>query len=86
MIVLFLTLNSISSTLVGQEIIQGKHIKEGGVTPEDYLHYIIACLCHDIGYVKNVCRHDKPHKNLYATGDGTNMIALPYGSTDAALT
>jgi len=74
------------STLVGQEIIQGKHIREGGVSPEEYLHYIIACMCHDIGYVKGVCRADKPHKNQYATGVADKMVTLQEGSTDAALT
>ena len=41
--------------LVGQEILRGKHIREGGVSPEDWLHYLISLLCHDIGYVKGVC-------------------------------
>src|SRR5215469_12457381 len=46
------------STLVGQEILRGKHISEGGVTPRDWLHFIISLLCHDIGYVRGVCRGD----------------------------
>ncbi|MGL6139786.1 MAG: metal-dependent phosphohydrolase, partial [Planktothrix sp.] len=46
-------------TLVGQEILRGKHIREGGVTPQDWLHFIISLLCHDIGYVKGVCRQDQ---------------------------
>jgi hypothetical protein len=45
-------------TLVGQEILRGKHITEGGVTPRDWLHFIISLLCHDIGYVRGVCRGD----------------------------
>ena len=39
-------------TLVGQEILRGKHIREGGVTPRDWLHFISSLLCHDIGYVR----------------------------------
>src|SRR5262249_21744643 len=42
--------HTIMVTLVGQEIIRGKHISEGGVTPRDWLHFIISLLCHDIGY------------------------------------
>jgi hypothetical protein len=31
-------------TLVGQEILRGKHIREGGVTPRDWLHFISSCV------------------------------------------
>lgn len=78
--------HSILVTLVGQEILRGKHIKQGGVTPEDWLHFIISLLCHDIGYVKGVCRQDRDHERLYATGKDGNMVHLPSGSSDAALT
>jgi hypothetical protein len=44
--------HTIMVTLVGQEILHGKHISEGGVTPRDWLHFIISLLCHDIGYVR----------------------------------
>jgi hypothetical protein len=55
-------------SLVGQEILRGKHIREGGVSCEDWLHFIIALLCHDIGYIKGVCQQDKEDESLYATG------------------
>ena len=73
-------------TLVGQEILRGKHIREGGVTPYDWLHFMISLACHDIGYVKGVCRQDQENKRLYATGQNGEMVHLPQGSTDAALT
>ena len=41
--------HTIHVTLVGQEILKGKHIREGGVSSEDWLHCIISLLCHDIG-------------------------------------
>lgn len=72
--------------LVGQEILRGKQIREGKVSCEDWLHFIISTLCHDIGYVKGVCLGDKASENLYATGLNEMMICLPYGSTDASLT
>ena len=50
--------HTILVTLVGQEILRGKHIREGGVTPEDWLHFAVSLLCHDIGYVKGVCQAD----------------------------
>ncbi|MBZ8182972.1 MAG: metal-dependent phosphohydrolase [Oscillatoria sp. PMC 1051.18] len=72
-------------TLVGQEILRGKHIKVGGVSCEDWLHFHLSLLCHDIGYVRGVCRPDRPQENLYATGVGDVMISVPPGSTDASM-
>jgi len=78
--------HTIFVTLVGQEILRGKHIREGGVCCDDWLHSIISLLCHDIGYVKGVCRQDREAERLYATGIGDTMISLPPGATDASLT
>jgi hypothetical protein len=76
--------HTILVTLVGQEILHGKHIREGGITPEDWLHFTISHLCHDIGYVKGVCRDDRD--GHYATGRDSEAITLPEGATGAALT
>ncbi|MEM7725740.1 MAG: Npun_R2479 family HD domain-containing metalloprotein [Cyanobacteria bacterium P01_A01_bin.45] len=78
--------HSILVTLVGQEVLRGKHIREGGVSSEDWLHFMISLLCHDIGYVKGVCRQDIEATGLYATGNGSEMISLPEGASDASLT
>lgn len=78
--------HSMLVTLVGQEILRGRHIREGGVTSEDWLHFIISLVCHDIGYVKGVCRSDRDEERLYATGQDGEMIHVPIGATDAALT
>ncbi|MBR8836219.1 MAG: metal-dependent phosphohydrolase [Stigonema ocellatum SAG 48.90 = DSM 106950] len=78
--------HSILVTLVGQEILRGKHIREGGVSSEDWLHCIISLLCHDIGYVKGVCRQDREEESFYATGKDGNMVSLPSGASDASLT
>lgn len=77
--------HSILVTLVGQEILRGRHIREGGVSCEDWLHFIISLVSHDIGYVKGVCRQDRDAEKLYATGSG-EMISLPPGASDAGLT
>jgi hypothetical protein len=77
--------HTIYVTLVGQEILWGKHIREGGVSCEDWLHCIISLLCHDIGFVKGVCRKDRPSERKYAKGIDHLMITLPFGCTDASL-
>ena len=75
--------HTVMVTLVGQAILQGKHLLEGGVTPQDWLHVVMALLCHDIGYVRGVCRQDKGER--IATGIGNATTVLPPGSTDAAV-
>lgn len=78
--------HSILVALVGQEILRGRHIREGGVSCEDWLHCIISLVCHDIGYVKGVCRQDRDQERLYATGQDGEMVSLPRGASDASLT
>ena len=41
--------HTIMVTLVGQEILRGRHISVGGVTPHDWLHFIVSLLGRDIG-------------------------------------
>ena len=76
--------HTIMVTLVGQLILKGKHISEGGITPRDWMHYTMALLCHDIGYVRGVCQADRPGE--YATGIGDQTVKISDEGTDAALT
>jgi hypothetical protein len=76
--------HTIMVTSVAQAIIKGKHLCEGGVTPRDWLHFIMAVLFHDIGYVRGVCKDDKD--NLYATGVDDKMVEIPSTGTDVLLT
>ena len=76
--------HTILVTSVGQEVLRGKHIVEGGVTPENWLNFVIALLCHDIGYVRGVCRGDKDPD--FVVDEAGNTVRLPRGATDAALT
>ena len=56
----------------------------GGVlTPGDWLHFTVALLCHDIGYVRGVCRGDGGGR-FVIDGVGITMMP-PRGATDAAL-
>ena len=54
--------HTIMVTMVGLEIIRGKHLQEGYVGPDDGLNYLLALLCHDVGYVKGVCLKDQPDR------------------------
>ena len=70
-------------TLVGQEILRGRHISVGGVTPRDWLHFIVSLLCHDIGYVRGICRGDGD--GSYVTNLAGDKVTLPEGATDASM-
>ncbi|MBN1580980.1 MAG: metal-dependent phosphohydrolase [Anaerolineae bacterium] len=76
--------HTIMVTQVGQSIIRGKHLCEGGIFPQDWLHFTMALLCHDIGYVRGICRADE--KTVFATGIGNETIEMPSGGTDVAMT
>ncbi|MEE8301267.1 MAG: Npun_R2479 family HD domain-containing metalloprotein [Candidatus Tectomicrobia bacterium] len=76
--------HTIMVTLVGQEILKGKHLRDGQVTPNDWLHFIISLLCHDIGYVRGVCHDDLP--GAYTSGRNGETVTPPPGATDASLT
>jgi len=76
--------HTVMVTLVGQDILQGKHRRDGGITPNTWLHFIVALLCHDIGYVRGVCQNDR--HGIYTTGFIGDTVTLPAEATDAALT
>jgi hypothetical protein len=70
-------------TLVGQDILRGRRLKRD-VTPEDWLHFTLATLAHDIGYVRGVCRGDSD--NAYVINHKGKAVTLPRGASDASLT
>lgn len=76
--------HTIMVTCVGQEILRGKHLLEGGVSPQEWLHGIVALLCHDIGYVYGICADDR--NGRFATGNGTETRIYDKKGTDVFLT
>lgn len=70
-------------TLVGAQMLVGRHTLEGGTTPDDWLHVMLALLFHDVGYVRGVVRGDTP--GAWHTGLGDKTVSLPPGATDAGL-
>jgi hypothetical protein len=69
-------------TLAGHDILRGRALHTN-MTAEDYAHVILACLAHDIGYVRGLFREDGPDGFVIdATG---GKVTLPRGSSDASL-
>jgi hypothetical protein len=69
-------------TLAGHDIIRGRAV-HNNVTATDYTHIIIACLTHDIGYVRGALRGDDA--NGFVVDASGKKISLPRGSSDASL-
>jgi hypothetical protein len=69
-------------TLVGYDILRGRRLLTE-TNASDYAHLIIACLLHDIGYVRGILSGD--NANGYIVDAQGNKIKLPRGSSDAAL-
>ena len=69
-------------TLAGHDIFKGRALLKPS-TPTDYSNFIVACLAHDIGYVRGIVKGDGEDGFVVdATG---RKVSLPRGSSDAAL-
>lgn len=69
-------------TLAGHDILRGRFLLEQR-EPIDYAHLIVACLMHDIGYVRGILKGDG--EGGYVIDATSRKISLPRGSSDAAL-
>jgi hypothetical protein len=69
-------------TLAAHDIIRGRALYTQ-TTADDYAHVIMACLAHDIGYVRGLLKDDDADGFVIdATG---RKVTLPRGSSDAGL-
>lgn len=69
-------------TMVGRDILQGLTLSQR-IEPADYGHLIVACLLHDIGYMRGVLSGDT-ETEFVVDGSG-KKITLARGASDAAL-
>ncbi len=74
--------HSLLVTLVGHDILMGRALLRS-TTPRDYSNFILACLTHDIGYVRGVVQGDGD--GAYVADVTGRTIRLPIGSSDAAM-
>jgi hypothetical protein len=69
-------------TLAGHEIMKGRALLTP-TSPSDYAHLVVACLMHDIGYVRGVLKDDDVDGYVIDAAGG--KVRLPRGCSDAAL-
>jgi len=74
--------HSMLVTLVGHDILMGRALLRS-TTPRDYSNFILACLTHDIGYVRGVVQGDGD--GVYVADVNGRTVRLPIGSSDAAM-
>src|SRR5258708_4349038 len=70
-------------TMVGRDILQGLTMSRR-IEPSDYLHLILACLFHDIGYVRGALSGDT-RAEFVVSADGPS-ITFPPAPSAAPLT
>jgi hypothetical protein len=69
-------------TLVGYDIMRGRAMLTS-THAEEFAHVLVACLLHDIGYVRGILEGDG--KDGYVIDAKGNKTKLPRGSSDAGL-
>jgi hypothetical protein len=69
-------------TLAGHDILRGRALHTH-ITAADYTHIIIACLFHDIGYIRGVVKGDGEDGFVIDAAGG--KVKLPRGASDAGL-
>src|ERR1700742_1435556 len=69
-------------TLAGHDILRGRAL-HAHMPAEEYAHVIIACLTHDIGYVRGLFKADD--KDGYLVDPDGRKVTLPRGASDASL-
>ncbi len=74
--------HSMLVTLVGHDILMGRALMRP-TTPRDYSNFVLACLAHDIGYVRGAVQGDGD--GAYVADVTGRTIRLPIGSSDAAM-
>jgi hypothetical protein len=69
-------------TQVAQDLLRGLRLRRD-VTPSDWLHFIVAALTHDVGYLRDICAGD--HGDRQVIDAAGNTVLLPRGASDAYL-
>jgi hypothetical protein len=69
-------------TQVGWDILKGKRL-HARIDAKDAAHFLLACLFHDIGYVRGICAGDSGETIVISEAGDT--IKWPKGASDAFL-
>ncbi len=68
--------------LVTQDILRGLRLTRN-IAPDDWLHFILAALAHDLGYLRGICPGDAGERQIIDAAG--NTVLVPRGASDAFL-
>jgi hypothetical protein len=74
--------HTLQVTIVGRDILAGMTLTQR-IEPTDYTHLIVACLLHDIGYMRGILSDDT--ETEFVVDESGRKVTLPRGASDAAL-
>lgn len=69
-------------TLCARDILRGRYLLKR-TTAADWLHVLMSCLYHDIGFVRGILTDDRPPS--YVTTMNGDRVELPKGASDVWL-
>jgi hypothetical protein len=75
--------HTVMVTLVGQAIFRGRMLVQE-LSETDWLHFTVALLVHDIGYLRGICPGDS--EDLFVINEQGDTVRPPRGASDAFLT
>jgi hypothetical protein len=75
--------HTVMVTLVGQAIFRGRMLVEQ-LSQVDWLHFTVALLVHDIGYLRGICPGDS--EDVFVIDEQGDTARPPRGASDAFLT
>ncbi len=75
--------HTVMVTLVGQAILKGRILVQE-LDEDDWLHFTVATLCHDVGYLRGLCPGDT--EASFVINDEGDTVRPPRGASDAFLT
>src|SRR4030095_8276050 len=74
--------HTLQVTMVGRDILEGMRLSQR-IEPSDYSHLIVACLLHDIGYMRGVLSGDT--ETEFVVDESGEKITAPRRPSDGAL-
>ena len=70
-------------TLVGQEMMRGRMVRDGDVPAGDWINFVASLLCFAVGFSRDACPGDDG--DSLVVGDGDAVVTPPRGATDGWL-
>lgn len=70
-------------TLVGQEMMRGRMVRDGDVSAGDWINFVASLLCFAVGFSRGACPGDDGDRLV--VGDDGAVVTPPRGATDGWL-